>query len=900
MKMPLSRLAAQPFAVKPFAVQPFAVQLLALLSLGALPIAALSVGVQLAAAQSVAQATTQSALAPRISATIDDSARVTLPGSRSPRALAANDVGALADDTRLSGITLVFALSAAQQADLDQLLVAQQDPASPQYHQWLTPAQFGARFGLADSDIAKVQAWLMQHGFSLDSVSNSRTRISFSGTAAQVASAFGTSLHNFSSPDGTHFAPAADLTLPAAFAGNVLSVDNLTSFHPRSHVVLPATPAVYRPNFTSSQTGNHYIQPGDLATIYDINAAYNLGYTGSGQTIAIVGQSAVVGSDITNFQSAAGLSAKLPSLVLVPGSGTSTVNPQGDGDEVESDLDIEYSGAIAKGAAIVFVYTGSNTNYSVSNSLIYAVDNDIAQIVTSSYGNCEAAFSVGNLSSINAALQQGASQGETFLSASGDSGSTDCYGVYTASNDGSNYVADNEKLAVDFPGSSQYAVSVGGTEFTPAAVATGNNTYFAAQGTTDVVASALSYVPEQAWNDDSSSNGIGSGGGGVSSVYLAPSWQTGTIGGVAFPSNTYRQVPDVALDASPVEAALLYCSSDSTYNGVTGSCTNGFRAANGSSLTTAGGTSFAAPIFAGMVAIINQAKGYKAGQGLITPTLYSLAGNATTYGQAFHDITLGGNQCLAGTSFCSSVGASNYAAVTGYDDATGLGSVDLNKLLTAWPANSASTTKTFTVAASNTTITQASSTSGSSTVTITPTGGYTGTVHFIVSSTATVTNVCYSIANASVTGTSAVTATLNIYAATATCASGTYALVKSSSTGQAALRAPAAPASQHRNWPAPVSAALLGFVLLAGLARRSRKVPATLALSLLALLSVAGMGLSGCSSGAAASTATVGGTTTTTTSTATTPTGAYTITVTAADTTTPTLAASTTFTLTVQ
>lgn len=267
--------------------------------------------------------------------------------------------------TNLHGVTITFAPSPAQQADLDALLAAQQDPSSPFYHQWLTPEQFGARFGMTDADLAKVQSWLQAQGFTIDSVARARNRITFSGTAGVVANAFRSTLHTYRAGAETDFAPSVDLSLPSAFAGTVAGVSNLSSFRPRSHLRQTAQLAA-DPRFTSSQTGNHFLTPKDVAAIYDITPAYNAGYSGAGQTIAVMGQSSVLTTDTAAFQTALGNKVVAPTLVLVPNSGTPTVYT---GDEAESDLDLEYTGGIAPGATIQFVYTGNNANYSVFSTL---------------------------------------------------------------------------------------------------------------------------------------------------------------------------------------------------------------------------------------------------------------------------------------------------------------------------------------------------------------------------------------------------------------------------------------------------------------------------------------------------------------------------------------------------
>jgi subtilase family serine protease len=681
----------------------------------------LAAAILTASAVTLQAQTTTTVSRPRITAAIDSSSRAVISGSRPMRANPANDVGKVSPDMKLQGITLVFNRSAAQEEALQTLIAAQQNPASPLYHQWLTPDQFAAQFGMAAADIARVQSWLQGQGFTVDSTNRSHDRISFSGTAAQVASTFATELHYYKSADGTmHYAPSSDISVPAALASVVRTVTNLSSFHLKPRIKP-------RPAFTSSQTGSHFMTPLDVATVYDINPAYNAGFTGSNQTIAIVGQSAVYTTDITNFQTALGLPARSPTLVLMPGTGASAINPLGSGDEGESDLDLEYSGAIAKGANILFVYTGNSGNYGAFDALQYAVDERIAPIVSISYGECETNLGSTNYTSLNAILAQAASQGQSVISAAGDSGSTDCYPETNLT------AAQREALAVDFPASSQYVTGMGGTEFPTADVAIGNNTYFAAAPTTDVVSSALSYIPEEVWNDDVAAEELSSGGGGVSIFTSRPTWQSGVTGITA---GSYRLVPDISLNTSDVNAPYAFCTSDTSdwNSGQTSSCTSGLRDSSSQDLTLAGGTSFAAPIFSGMLALINQGKG-PTGQGVVNPTLYLLAASPTTYASAFHDITSGGNECLYAP--CSTAGAANYAATTGYDEATGLGSLDFYQLLTAWPSTisttllasntklTAATTVPAAGASDSISITVAPNTTGS---VITPTGNVTLTV----------------------------------------------------------------------------------------------------------------------------------------------------------------------------
>ncbi|MEZ2346497.1 protease pro-enzyme activation domain-containing protein [Terriglobus sp. RCC_193] len=721
---------------------------------------------------------------PRITQDINTAERITLTGSHPPMARAEQDSGHVPSGKQLDGLTLVLSRTSEQESELQSLIAAQHDPMSSQYHQWLTPDAFATRFGISDSDLGKIESWLQQQGFVVKGVAHNKSRITFSGTVNQVESAFRTEIHYYKSDSTTNFAPATDISIPSALSSVVQAVSNLSTFRPKPHVKFKTgqRASSASPNFTSSQSGSHYLSPADVTTIYNVTPAYNAGYTGSGQAIAVVGQSAIQMSDIENFQKAAGFSVKDPSLVLVPNSGSSTYYTGGD--EAESDLDLEYTSTIAKGATIYFVYTGNNQNYGVFDSLEYAIDTKLAPIISVSYGACETALGSSDYATYNGILAQAAAQGQTVIAASGDSGSTDCYEQTTLT------MAQRQALAVDFPASSQYVTGMGGTEFPSSDVSSSNTTYWTSASGSDVVSSAKSYIPEQVWNDDSSSNGLSSGGGGTSSLTARPSWQTGVSG---ISSGSYRLIPDVSLDSSPENAGYLFCSSDADATGVSGSCSNGFRDSNNTYLTVAGGTSFASPIFAGMIALINQ-KLNSSGQGVINSVLYQLASNSSTYASAFHDITSGSNACTAGSSYCSGSATSQYSATTGYDLATGLGSVDFYNLLSAWPTPSTTSSQ----ASSKTTLSAATTapTSGandvvsitvasnSSSVSSTP----TGTLSIAVDGTTVNSSLAMSNGSASytfsstVSGTHVVTAT---YSGDTTFASstGTITLTIGSTTG---------------------------------------------------------------------------------------------------------------------
>jgi subtilase family serine protease len=617
---------------------------------------------------------------PRLRGTITETARAVLSGSRTPRARAAQDLGAISPDTTVPGITLVFRRSAAQEATLKELLAAQQNTSSPLYHHWLTPETFAARFGVADEDIAATETWLSSRGFHTENVARSRDRITFSGTAAQVQAAFGTELHHYRTEGELHFAPASDLTLPSELASITAAVLHLSSFRPKPNVKVLQTRA--HPNYTTLSTQAHYLGPKDILTMYDVNpnALEQPGVVISGSSVAVVGQSYVSTSAFSAVpQFLAFSESDTPvSAVLVPGSGVEAVSP---GDAGESEIDLEYASAI--GGNAVLVYVGDNQNYDVFDALAFAITEDIAPVVSISYGVCESLMSATELDQGNAMFEQAAAQGQTLVAAAGDAGSTACAPF---SSDGLTLV-QQQALAVSYPADSPYVTAVGGTQMAAGTFAAGSSTYWATASYSDAVGSLLSYVPEVVWNEGSASLGIAAGGGGASAYFPRPAWQSGVPG---IPSGAYRLLPDVALQSSIENPGFLICSDDpalANKQGQTPNCSAGFVGAN-NQVTTAGGTSFAAPIFAGLVAILNGFE-HTTGQGNINPILYNLASNPTTYAAALHDIVSGTNACVPGAANCSAPGQSGYSATPGYDEATGLGSVDFDKLLTAWPSSNA-------------------------------------------------------------------------------------------------------------------------------------------------------------------------------------------------------------------
>jgi subtilase family serine protease len=291
-------------------------------------------------------------------------------------------------------------------------------------------------------------------------------------------------------------------------------------------------------------------------------------------------------------------------------------------------------------------------------SATYAIDQNVGEVLSISYGACEAETPSTQIEAMNSVFQQANAQGITVVAASGDQGAADCDEPVGAS--GLPPSSASRGLAVDFPGSSPYVTGAGGTEFNE-----NGQTYWSASNNSNA-GSALSYIPEIAWNDTAADGYLSASGGGASALFAKPSWQKGT----GVPADGFRDVPDIALSASPDHDPYLICSA--------GWCTNGFRDSQ-TYLDTIGGTSAAVPTFAGIVALINQKT--HSSQGNINPALYALA--SATPG-AFHDITAGSNvvPCVVGTPDCAD-GSMGYTAGPGYDQVTGLGSVDTYNLVSA-------------------------------------------------------------------------------------------------------------------------------------------------------------------------------------------------------------------------
>src|SRR5579864_2340569 len=663
----------------------------------------------------------------RITQGIDDRDTAQLRGTVHPLLQHATDQGRMDGGIQLESVSLTFKRTASQEAAVEKLLAEQQDPKSANYHKWLTPEQYADRFGLSTADLNKVVSWLQSEGFTVNRVARGRTQVWFTGSVSQIETVFRTEMHRYVVNGENHFAHSTELAVPAALADVVLGVHGLSDFRPRARAhIRKLSPEEVKANFTSNITGDHFVAPDDFATIYDVKALYTAGFDGTGVRIAVAGQSAINTSDIDAFRSASGLPARTAAnftVTLVPNSGTSTVLT---GDVGESSLDLEWAEGVAKGASETFVYVGNSPSMSVFDAFIYAIDNNIAPVISMSYGNCEQNLPSSFLTMLQQETQKANLQGQTISAASGDFGAADC------GNPGNNPSAlpATTGLAVDIPGALPYVTSVGGTSFTGDAAATVSGscaaatTYWSGSCSATSGSSALQYIPETAWNDTTLAgvNALSASGGGASTLFSKPSWQTGT----GVPSDGKRDVPDIALAADPNHDGYLLCATDSGSNPPQGPCVTGFRDSS-SNLNVAGGTSFGAPTFSGIVAILNQKTGSK--QGNVNPTLYALAASTAS---AFHDTTSGNNivPCGAGTKDCPTTGTAQYGfnAGPGYDLVTGLGSIDAAVLANNWSSENP-TAPAFDLVGSLVTIPTPGGT-GTSTITVDGRNGYSGSVSF--------------------------------------------------------------------------------------------------------------------------------------------------------------------------
>ncbi len=681
---------------------------------------------------------------------IDAGRTVTLAGNTRGEANAANDLGAVADEFPVEHMLLQLKRSAEQEKAVEQFIEDLHNPQSPLFHHWLSAAEFGNRFGLAAADLRMITGWLESHGFTVNFVYPSGMVIDFSGTAGMLRTAFHTSLHNLNVNGVRHLANFNDPQIPAALAPAVAGIVSLNDFRPHamSRRKIPAAVRVAnRPEYTGTSSGANVqaLTPADLATIYDFNPLFTAGITGTGQTIAVVEDTDLfTAKDWSTFVSTFGLGQYNGTLTTVhpaPPTGSNNCSDPGVfASEDEAILDAEWATAAAPSAAILVAACADTT---ATSGIQIATENLVNQtkppsIISISYGTCEAESGVAQNAAVNSAYQQAVAEGISIFVAAGDEGAASCdAGLSTATHG----------IGVSNTASTQYNVAVGGTDFAD----TFNNTVNTYWSKTNSASygSALGYIPEIPWDESCASsmlakyngfsNGYGPGGycdslantplqpfyfavaagsGGPSNCatgvsqtfgvsdgtcagFPKPSWQTGVTG---IPNDGVRDIPDVSMFASNGvwNHYAIICFSDVLNGG--SPCTG-----DPGNWAGVGGTSLAAPIMAGIQALINQHAGGP--QGNPNPVYYKLA---VSNPNVFHTInqgdidvncsgpvncfgfvgtldygrngrvfntTFGGALSVSGSSFTPA-----YSAGAAWNFATGLGSVDANNLVPNWPA----------------------------------------------------------------------------------------------------------------------------------------------------------------------------------------------------------------------
>lgn len=683
--------------------------------------------------------------ADRVLSPPDDNDVMALTGNTHPNAMPEFDRGVVAASFAMNHLQMVLKRSEAQEADLERFMEAQTDPTSSHFHQWLQPAEFGDLYGPSVHDLHYLTSWLQSHGFSVDQVNKGQTFIEFHGTAAQVAEAFHTEIHEYALNGGQYYGNNVDPSIPTALASVVTGISLLNDFpgysmHTPIREVhretdagnwqLTKSSSVPTPDYLPPTNSGVYLYEGvgpyDFATIYNVLPLWNAGITGAGQKIAIAGDSDINLADVQTFRSFFGLPAITPTKIF---NGTS---PGYAASRTENTLDVEWSGAVAKNAAITLVITAGTASAQVENGEIfsaqYIVDNDIAPVMSFSYGYCELKSGTSLNATFNAMWQQAAAEGISVFVSAGDQGSAGCdMGFPQAAKDG---------LQVNGWASTPYNTAVGGTDFNWFNLRTTKTYWGKTNSTTE--SNALGYIPEIPWNGscagaaveqaygftkaglnqvqsceyvaarsvDKQLLSVAGGSGGKSACttptgttpstcaggYAKPKWQTG----VGVPADGKRDLPDVSLFAadSALGDAYIICDSEKT------PCA--FKNGNDIVAQSVGGTSVASPAMAGIMALVVQKMGAR--QGNANPALYALAAKdnrtscnsvSVTAGNAcnFYDITTDNTSvpCHVGTPNCYAPSGDTLVGVLtgqsstkGYDLATGLGSINAYNLVNNW------------------------------------------------------------------------------------------------------------------------------------------------------------------------------------------------------------------------
>lgn len=686
-----------------------------------------------------------SARRPAITKKIDETRWARLVGNVRPEANGQNDRGAVDNSLPLDHLQLLLRRPADSEAALAAYMDRLQTPGNADYHHWLTAEELGAKYGPSDADIDTVTAWLRMHGFQVNGVSPSGMRIDFSGTAGQIMESFRTEIHHLEVNGARHFANMQDPAIPEALSPVVAGISKLNDFKPhalRTGIVPLTAKGVRRSAVSPNYTVNadyQLVVPADLQTIYDFNPLYKSGTTGKGQTVILLERTNLYSNnDYYTFRKTFGLDAYRGTFsVMHPGKGCADPGVLV-GDDGEATVDVEWAAAAAPGANIVLASCAdTKTNFGGFVALENLVDQrNHPAIVSLSYGSPEADIGASSNLYIYQLYQQAAAEGISVFISAGDSG---------AASDSQNHAYAHNGITVSGFASTPFNVAAGGTDYADAYLGTVANYWSPTNNA--VYGSAISYIPEIPWNDSCASQLIttalgftvpygtsgscnsavgeeyfldtGAGSGGPSACaygtaknspqtngscrgYQKPTWQRGVYGN---PNDGVRDLPDVSLFAANGVWGHYYviCYSDAAGGGVP--CTGAPAGWAG-----AGGTSFVAPILAGVQALVNQRWGSYQGNPnyayyMLANLEYGRRGNASCNstngtGKActFHDVTLGdmdvncrGNvDCYlpSGTNGVLSVKSKKYqpayAAAPGWDFATGIGTLDVNQLVRSW------------------------------------------------------------------------------------------------------------------------------------------------------------------------------------------------------------------------
>lgn len=522
-------------------------------------------------------------------------------------------LGAANGDQQLN---LSIGLHPRNQQELENLLRNLYDPRSLMYHHFLTPQEFAGEFGPTPEQQQQVAAYLRSQGLTVTGIAPNGLLIDASATIAQAEATFQVSINNYQLGAHTFYANAGAPTIPASFSSLIASIgglDNSVKLHPLLHRLHPKSgkPGLGKRSSHAQPNAQSGFKPADLVAAYDAGPLQQAGVLGNNQTVAVFELDGYQSSDITQYLQTYNLGSPAISNVLVDGFDGSA----GQG-AIEVELDIEVVAAMAPKATQV-VYEGPNTTQGVNDTYNKIVTDNKAQVTTISWGECETASGAAELQTLDTIFKQGAAQGIAMFAASGDSGAYDC---------------NDTNLAIDSPAGDPYITGVGGT---------------------NLQVSNGAYGSESVWSNPSdtqrSPEGSG-GGGGLSNTFKEPSWQTGP--GVQNQySNGNREVPDVSADADPATGYSVYCTVSAA-----GCSSSGW--------IVVGGTSAAAPFWAGSTASINEylQKQGKPRVGFANPVLYSLASAQQPFAP-FHDVSSGNNLF--------------YPATANYDLASGLGSPDV-------------------------------------------------------------------------------------------------------------------------------------------------------------------------------------------------------------------------------